>query len=130
MIHFLRIGLKRWIYFGHEDEIPTAKVWERFWFIEENPPYRIGNGWRMKEDHDVAFHFGIATRISDRSELEILGGSNLPATPTEIGLWGATTEEPPGDTGESPAAPDPTEYVGTADLHRVSPDAGEQHVSV
>lgn len=117
MIHFLRISPRRWIYFGHEDEVPHAKVWEQFWFIEENPPYRIGNGWRMREGRDVAFHIGVAVSApAVSSDLEILGGFVIDVPPHELGQWGAEIETAD-DAGENPSEVGAAEYARVADLH-------------
>ena len=100
MIHFIRVSPKRWIYFGLEDEAPEAKVWEPFWFIEENPPYRHGHGRRSRQPGEYAVHIGTARVIPLReSPLNILGGSVLDIPAHEVGLWGDTTATD--DTGEA-----------------------------
>ncbi len=129
MIHFVRIGRRRWLYFGTEDEVSSSKVWEPFWFREENPPYRIGNGWRMREDHDVAFHVGIArTYPGVSNDLEILDGTVLEIPPHELGLWGA--EAASSDAGEDPPAARTSLFSRAEHLDRVEPDAGWEHAEI
>lgn len=92
MTHMVRISPRRWIYWGHETLYPGEKCGavEQFFWTTDVPPYRLGNGWRMKETPFKAFHIGIAKKL-DRSivhrELEDL-------TPEEIGEhWNGPVQE-------------------------------------
>ena len=98
MIRFIRIGPKTWLYFGHEDEIEKSNhVWTPFWFLEESPPFREGNGFRIREGPFEAFHVGLAHPSGKSSHAEIMGdtGQLADISPEEISSWRApgTTEE-------------------------------------
>ena len=87
----MRLGRKRWLYWGEEDEIEDSKgPFEWFWFIEPDPPYRRGRGIRFRERHDTAWHIGVALAAPVSSTEEALGGRRIEdVSVTEIAEWQA-----------------------------------------
>ncbi len=93
MIHLTKISPKRWIYYGTEDEVTNDFLVQKFWFIEDSHPFRIGNGWRLRGIRDVALHLGIAVRSAATTAAEALGGSEMETDPESIGKWGTDVQE-------------------------------------
>ena len=98
MIRFIRISPRRWLYWGHETLDPSwesCDVVEPFWFLEEGEPYRVGNGWRVKESPTLAFHIGLAkSRPHVADPLEAIGGKKLSDySPEDIGQWNGSVQE-------------------------------------
>lgn len=93
MIHLTRVSPKRWLYYGTEDEVTNDFLVQKFWFIEDSPPFRVGNGWRLRGVRDVAFHLGIAVRSAATTAAEALGGSELETDPESIGRWSTDVQE-------------------------------------
>lgn len=92
MIRQLRVSPRHWIYWGHEELDPRWEkcgVVEPFFWTTDVPPYKLGNGWRMKESPTKAFHIGWVKKL-DRS---IVFGKSVDVTPEEIGTWGEEKPE-------------------------------------
>lgn len=97
MIHLKRISPKRWVYWGHETIYPDYEkcgVFEPFFWVEDQHPFRIANGWRIKETPFDAFHIGIAKKSGIKTQEGALGGKPLDEfSPEEIGDWNGSVQK-------------------------------------
>jgi len=68
-----------------EDEA-TGPVVSRSWVVEVEPPYRTGNGFRLRLGRR-AWHLGICHPNPDAGPLGFVGGGGVEVTPEQIGKW-------------------------------------------
>jgi hypothetical protein len=68
----------------------TGPVVSRSWVVETVPPYRTGNGFRIRLG-SRAFHLGTCRPAPNSGPLGLVGGGLVDSTPEDIGKW--TTNE-------------------------------------
>lgn len=90
MIHYMPVAPRTWLYAGTEDEIEEHNhLWVPFWFLEDEPPFRIGRGRRIRLTKSVAFHIGVARLSGAERHEDVMGDSGQLGViePTVIGTW-------------------------------------------
>jgi hypothetical protein len=68
-----------------EDEA-TGPFLSRSWVVEIEPPFRSGNGFRVRLG-SRAFHLGVCRPNPEAGPMGLLGGTVVDTTPEDIGKW-------------------------------------------
>ncbi len=76
---------RREIYYRFESDA-TGPIVSRSWAVETEPPYRAGNGLRLRLG-SRAFHVGTASPTAEDDPRRVVGKADVEATPEEIGKW-------------------------------------------
>lgn len=72
-------------YFSFEDGA-GGPVLSRSWAVETEPPFRAGRGVRLRLG-SRAVHVGVARPTREDDPLRVVGGTDVAATPEDIGKW-------------------------------------------
>lgn len=82
-------------WFAFEEPVPAdEKVFCRSWFKEVDPPYRKGQGIRIRFGQS-ALHLGLCWRSGAKSELQVVGYELPDVSSDVIGRWGQDDAEDP-----------------------------------
>jgi hypothetical protein len=94
VITTFKIWRGKWLYLGWEryldDVARRPPRIQQFWYLEDDSPYGIGNGWRMKVGKDLSLHIGIRSipKAANSSHVAESLGRDLGIPPTDIARWG------------------------------------------